>query len=68
MVDSIGDATPLKIDMLILQKSISQGNLENIAEFSEDILNSSRSTGERDNHVEVIVRMNRALLDIIDAN
>ena len=39
MVDSIGDATPLQIDMLILQKRISQGDLENIAEFSEDLLN-----------------------------
>lgn len=68
MVDSIGDATPLQIDMLILQKSISQGNLENIAELSEDLLNRSRSTGERDHHVEARVRMDRALLGIVDAN
>ena len=68
MVDSIGDATPLQIDMLILQKRISQGNLENIAELSEDLLNRSRSTGERDHHVEARVRMDRALLGIIDAN
>jgi len=68
VVDSIGDATPLQIDMLILQKRISQGNLENIAELSEDLLNRSRSTGERDHHVEARVRMDRALLGIIDAN
>ena len=68
MVDSIGDATPLQIDMLILQKRISQGNLENIAEFSEGLLNRSRSTGERDHHVEARVRMDRALLGIIDTN
>ena len=68
MVDSIGETTPLQIDMLILQKRISQGNLENIEEFSEDLLNRSRSIVERDHHAEARVRMDRALLGVIDTN
>jgi hypothetical protein len=40
MVDSLEDTTTtLQIDMMILQKKISQGNIENISEFSENLLN-----------------------------
>ena len=67
MVESIGDVTPLQLDMLLLQKRISQGELENIADFSEDLLNRSRSTGERDHLVEARIRMDRALMGITDS-
>jgi hypothetical protein len=66
MVNSKGDATPLQLDLLILQKKISQGDLENIEIFSEDLLNRSRSTSERDHLVEARLRMDRALLGIVD--
>jgi hypothetical protein len=66
MVNSKGDATPLQLDLLILQKKISQGDLENIENFSEDLLNRSRSTSERDHLVEARLRMDRALLGIVD--
>ena len=66
MVNSKGDATPLQLELLILQKKISQGDLENIENFSEDLLNRSRSTSERDHLVEARLRMDRALLGIVD--
>ena len=47
MVDSLEDTTTLQIDMMILQKKISQGDIENISEFSENLLNRSRSIDER---------------------
>ena len=68
MVDSLEDTTTtLQIDMMILQKKISQGNIENISEFSENLLNRSRSTGERDHLIEARIRMDRALLGITDS-
>ena len=66
MVNSKGGATPLQLDLLIFQKKISQGDLENIEIFSEDLLNRSRSTSERDHLVEARLRMDRALLGIVD--
>ena len=66
MVNSIEDTTPLQLDTLILQKKISQGDLEGIDLFSEQILNRSRSTSERDHLVEARVRMDRALLGMIE--
>ena len=36
MSESLDKATPLELDMLILQKKISQGDFENIELFSED--------------------------------
>ena len=68
MSKSLDKAAPLELDMLILQKKISQGDLENIGIFSEEILNRSRSTSERDHLIEARVRMERALLGITDAN
>ena len=52
MSESLDKATPLELDMLILQKRISQGDLENISIFSEEIMNRSRSTTERDHLIE----------------
>jgi|TARA_B110000263_G_scaffold84726_1_gene74032 hypothetical protein len=66
MVNSIEDTTPLQLDTLILQKKISQGDLDGIDLFSEQILNRSRSTSERDHLVEARVRMDRALLGMIE--
>ena len=66
MVNSIEDTTPLQLDTLILQKKISQGDLEGTDLFSEQILNRSRSTSERDHLVEARVRMDRALLGMIE--
>jgi hypothetical protein len=66
MVD-LGDATPLQIDMVILQKKISQGDIENISDFSEDLLNRSRSSAERDHLIEARIRMDRALLGITNS-
>ena len=66
MGESLEKATPLELDMLILQKKISQGDLHNINLFSEDILNRSRTTIERDHLIEARVRMERALLGIVD--
>ena len=66
MVNSIEDTTPLQLDTLILQKKISQGDLDGIELFSEQILNRSRSTSERDHLVEARVRMDRALLGMIE--
>ena len=66
MVNSIEDTTPLQLDTLILQKKISQGDLDGIDIFSEQILNRSRSTSERDHLVEARVRMDRALLGMIE--
>ena len=66
MGESLEKATPLELDMLILQKKISQGDLHNINLFSEDILNRSRTTTERDHLIEARVRMERALLGIVD--
>ena len=66
MSESLEKATPLELDMLILQKKISQGDLHNINLFSEDILNRSRTTTERDHLIEARVRMERALLGIVD--
>ena len=54
--------------MLILQKKISQGDLESIDVFSEKILDRSRSSTERDHLIEARVRMERALLGMIDQN
>ena len=68
MSDSLEKATPLELDMLILQKKISQGDLENISVFSEDILNLSRTNNERDHLIEARVRMERALLGIVDVS
>ena len=68
MSNSIEDSTPLQLDMLILQKKISQGDLEGVDVFSEKILNRSKSTIERDHLVEARVRMDRALLGIVDVN
>ena len=68
MSDSLEKATPLELDMLILQKKISQGDLENISDFSEDILNRSRTNNERDHLIEARVRMERALLGIVDVS
>ena len=68
MSESLDKATPLELDMLILQKKISQGDLENIGIFSEEILNRSRSTSERDHLIEARVRMERALLGITDTS
>ena len=68
MGESLDKATPLELDMLILQKKISQGDLENIGIFSEEILNRSRSTSERDHLIEARVRMERALLGITDTS
>ena len=68
MSESLDKATPLELDILILQKKISQGNLENIDIFSEEILNRSRSTSERDHLIEARVRMERALLGITDTS
>ncbi len=62
MSESLEKATPLELDMLILQKKISQGDFENISAFSEEILNRSRTTAERDHLIEARVRMERALL------
>ena len=66
MSESLEKATPLELDMLILQKKISQGDFDNISVFSEDILNRSRSTSERDHLIEARVRMERALLGLVD--
>ena len=66
MVNSIEATTPLQLDTLILQKKISQGDLDGIDLFSEQILNRSRSTSERDHLVEARVRMDRALLGMIE--
>ncbi len=66
MGESLEKATPLELDMLILQKKISQGDLHDINIFSEDILNRSRTTTERDHLIEARVRMERALLGIVD--
>ena len=66
MSESLEKATPLELDMLILQKKISQGDFDNISVFSEDILNRSRSTSERDHFIEARVRMERALLGLVD--
>ncbi len=66
MVD-LGDTTPLQIDMVILQKKISQGDIENISDFSEDLLNRSRSSAERDHLIEARIRMDRALLGITNS-
>ncbi len=66
MVD-LGDTTPLQIDMIILQKKISQGDVENISDFSEDLLNRSRSSAERDHLIEARIRMDRALLGITNS-
>tara|TARA_B000000475_G_scaffold272113_1_gene271950 strand:- start:2308 stop:3138 length:831 start_codon:yes stop_codon:yes gene_type:complete len=68
MSDSLEKATPLELDMLILQKKISQGDLENMSDFSEDILNRSRTNNERDHLIEARVRMERALLGIVDVS
>ncbi|MAD56485.1 MAG: hypothetical protein CL974_02945 [Euryarchaeota archaeon] len=68
MSESLDKATPLELDMLVLQKKISQGDLENIGIFSEEILNRSRSTSERDHLIEARVRMERALLGITDTS
>ncbi len=68
MSESLEKATPLELDMLILQKKISQGDLENIGNFSEDILNRSRTSDERDHLIEARVRMERALLGITDTS
>tara|TARA_B100001769_G_scaffold273227_1_gene268998 strand:+ start:386 stop:1231 length:846 start_codon:yes stop_codon:yes gene_type:complete len=68
MSESLDKATSLELDMLILQKKISQGDLENIGIFSEEILNRSRSTSERDHLIEARVRMERALLGITDTS
>ena len=68
MSESLEKATPLELDMLILQKKISQGDLENMSNFSEDILNRSRTTDERDHLIEARVRMERALLGITDTS
>ena len=57
MSESLDKATPLELDILILQKKISQGDLENIDIFSEEILNRSRTTSERDHLIEARVRM-----------
>ncbi len=62
------DASPLELDMLILQRKISQGDLENIKDFSEDILNRSRNINERDHLIEARVRMERALLGITNVS
>ena len=67
MVDSLEDTTTLQIDMMILQKKISQGDIENISEFSENLLNRSRSIDERDHLIEARIRMDRALLGITDS-
>ena len=63
----LGDTTPLQIDMVILQKKISQGDIENISDFSEDLLNRSRSSAERDHLIEARIRMDRALLGITNS-
>ena len=68
MSESLDEATPLELDMLILQKKISQGDLESIDVFSEEILDRSRSSTERDHLIEARVRMERALLGMIDQN
>ncbi|MBC64354.1 MAG: hypothetical protein CMB15_01790 [Euryarchaeota archaeon] len=68
MSESLDKATPLELDMLILQKKISQGDLEDVGVFSEDILNRSRTNNERDHLIEARVRMERALLGLIDIN
>ena len=68
MSESLNEATPLELDMLILQKKISQGDLESIDVFSEEILDRSRSSTERDHLIEARVRMERALLGMIDQN
>ena len=68
MSESLEKATPLELDMLILQKKISQGDLENMSNFSEDILNRSRTSDERDHLIEARVRMERALLGITDTS
>ena len=68
MSESLDKATPLELDILILQKKISQGDLENIDIFSEEILNRSRTTSERDHLIEARVRMERALLGITDTS
>ena len=68
MSESLDKATSLELDMLILQKKISQGDLENIGIFSEEILNRSRSTSERDHLIEARVRMERALFGITDTS
>ena len=68
MGESLDKATPLELDMLILQKKISHGDLENIGIFSEEILNRSRTTSERDHLIEARVRMERALLGITDTS
>ena len=68
MSESLEKATPLELDMLILQKKISQGDLENLSNFSEDILNRSRTSDERDHLIEARVRMERALLGITDTS
>ena len=68
MSESLDKATPLELDMLILQKKISHGDLENIGIFSEEILNRSRTTSERDHLIEARVRMERALLGITDTS
>ena len=39
----------------------------NISEFSENLLNRSRSIDERDHLIEARIRMDRALLGITDS-
>jgi hypothetical protein len=61
------ELTPLQSDMLILQGLISQGNLGDIEKFSHNLLSRSRSKEERDHLIEARIRMDRALLGLIDS-
>ena len=56
------NASPLEIDTLILQKMLSQGDVEQAIGFSNDLLIRSRSDSERDQLIEARLRMDRALL------
>ncbi len=67
MSNETEELTSLERDMLILQGIISQGNLTDIDKFSENLLSRSRSKEERDHLIEARVRMDRALLGLIDS-
>lgn len=58
--------SPLRRDMLRLSRSISEGDIAFAVNLSEDLLNRSRSSEERDIEAEARIRLDRALIGAVD--
>ena len=58
--------SPLRRDILRLSRSISEGDIAFAVNLSEELLNRSRGSEERDIEAEARIRLDRALIGAVE--